>query len=67
MGGGKRQGENLITQNTIFLPFFKLPSFQDLKNPRLPTRFVNSSGLLLHRSNVRSYSKPPVPSGEPPK
>ena len=27
---------------------------------------VGSSGLLLHRSNIRSYSKPVVPGGEPP-
>ena len=29
--------------------------------------FFSSLGLLLHRSNVRTLSKPPVPSGEPPK
>jgi hypothetical protein len=29
--------------------------------------FISSLGLLLHRSNVRSCSKPPVPSGELPK
>ena len=50
-----------------FLPLFKLPPFQGLKSPRLPTWFVGSLGLLLHRSNVRSYSKPPVLSSEPPK
>ena len=51
----------------VFLPFFKLSPFQGLKSPRLLAWFISSLGLLLHRSNVRSYSKPPVPSGEPPK
>ena len=50
-----------------FLQLFKLPPFQGLKSPRLPTCFVGSLGLLRHRSNVRSYSKPPVPSSEMPK
>ena len=49
-----------------FLPFFKLSPFQGLKSPRLLAWFVSSLDLLLHRS-VRSLSKPPVPSGEPPK
>ena len=53
-------------RKTHFLPFFKLSPFQGLKSPRLPTWFIGSLGLLLHRSNVRGYSKPPVPSGEPP-
>ena len=44
---------------TQFLPFFKLSPFQGLKSPRLPTWFVGSLGLLLHRSKVRSNSKPP--------
>ena len=46
-----------------FLPFFKLSSFQGL---RLPTWFAGSLGLLLHRSNVRSY-KPSVPTKKPQK
>ena len=50
-----------------FLPFFKLSPFQSLKSPRLLAWFVSSLGLLLHRSNVRSLSKPPVQSSEPPK
>ena len=50
-----------------FLPFFKLSPFKGLKSPRLPTWFVGSLGLLLHRSNVRSLGKPPVSSGEPSK
>ena len=50
-----------------FLPFFKLSPFQGLKSPRLLAWFVSSMDLLLHRSNVRSLSKPPVPSGKPPK
>ena len=40
--------------------FFKWSPLQGLKSPRLPTWFFSSLGLLLHRSNVRSYSKPPV-------
>ena len=47
-----------------FLLFFKLSPFQGLKSPRLQTWFVGSLDLLLHRSNVRSYSNPPVSSGE---
>ena len=50
-----------------FLPFSKLSPFQDLKSPRLPAWFVGRLGLLLHRSNVRRYSKVSVLSGEPPK
>ena len=34
---------------------------------RLQTCFVSSLDLLLHRSNVRTLSKPPVLSGELPK
>ena len=50
-----------------FLLFFNLSPFQGHKSPRLPTWLLDSLGLLLHRSNVRSYSKPPVPNGELPK
>ena len=50
-----------------FLQLFNLPPFQGSGSPRLQTWFVSSLGLLLHRSNVRSLSKPPAPSGEPPK
>ena len=40
-----------------FLPNFKLPSFQSLKSPRL----LGIYRLFgLHRSNIRSYSKPPI-------
>ena len=53
-----------FAQNAIFLPFFKLLPFQGLESPRLLAWFISSFGLLLHRSNVRSYSKP---SGELPK
>ena len=56
-----------FAQNAIFWHFFKLSPFQGLKSPRLLTWFLSSLGLLLHRSNIRSYSKPPVPSSEPPK
>ena len=55
-----------FAQNAIFC-HFNLPPFQANKSPRLQTRFASSLGLPLHRSNVRSLSKPPVPSGEPPK
>ena len=54
------------SRKTHFLPFFKLSPFEGLKSPRLPTWFIGSLDLLLHIS-VRSYSKPPVPSSEPPK
>ena len=37
------------------------------QEPQVLTWFLSSLGLLRHRSNVRSYSKPPVPSGERPK
>ena len=37
-----------------FLLFFKLSPFQGHKSPRLPTWSVDSLGLLLHRSNIRS-------------
>ena len=50
----------------VFLPFFKLSPFQGLKSPRPLAWLISSLDLLLHRSNVRSLSKPPVPSGEPP-
>ena len=56
-----------IAQKHNFLPFFKLSPFQSLNSPRLLAWFVSSMGLLLHRSNVRSLSKPPVQSSEPPK
>ena len=55
-----------FTQNVIFWLFSNSP-FQGLNSLRLSTWFIRSIGLLLHRSNIRSYSKPPVPSGEPPK
>ena len=50
-----------------FLAFFKLSPFQGLNSLGLTTWFMSSIGLLLHRSNARSYSKPPVLSDEPPK
>ena len=56
-----------IAQNVIFCYFSNLSPFQGLKSPRLPAWFVSSLGLLLHRFNVRSLSKPPVQSSEPPK
>ena len=50
-----------------FLPLFNLLPFHATKSPGFLTRFVSRSTLLLHRSNVRSYSKPPVSSGKLPK
>ena len=50
-----------------FLSLFNLPPFQSSESLGLQTWFVSSLDLLLHRSNVRTLSKPPVPSGEPPK
>ena len=47
--------------------FLSLQRTQGSGCPRLQTWFVSSLGLLLHRSNVRSLSKPPVLSGELPK
>ena len=52
--------------NAIFCHFSNSP-FQGLKSRRLLAWFISSLDLLLHRSNVRSLSKPPVLSGEPPK
>ena len=45
----------------------KLSPFQGLKSPKLLAWSISSLGLLLHRSNIRSHSKPSVLSGEPPK
>ena len=42
------------------------PPHQGLQSPWLPTSFTNTSELLLHRPNIKSYSMPPVSSGEPP-
>ena len=50
-----------------FLSLFNLSPFQGSESPRLQTWFVSSFGLLLHRSNVRSLSKPPVLSSDLPK
>ena len=50
-----------------FSAFFKLLPFKGLKSPGLLSWFLSSLDLPLHRPNVRSYSKPPVPSAEPPK
>ena len=50
-----------------FLPFFKLLPFQGHKSPGRLVWFISSLGLLLHRSKVRSYSNPPILSGESPK
>ena len=67
IGSERRDHFTLNVIFFFFLPFFKLSPFQGLKSPRLLTWFIGSIGLLLHRSNVRSYSKASVPSGEPPK
>jgi len=46
---------------------FKLSPYQGLQSPWLPTIFTDTSGLLLYRSKVKSYSMPPVSSGNQPK
>ena len=48
----------------FFLPFFKLSPFQGHVRPRLTTWFISGIGLLLHRSNIRSYGQFPFLSGE---
>ena len=55
-----------FAQNATF-SLFNLPPFQGSESLGLQTWFVSSLDLLLHRSNVRTLRKPPVPSGEPPK
>ena len=55
------------SRKTRFLSLFNLPPFQGSGSPRLQIWFVSSLGLLLHRSKVKSLSKAPVLSGEPPK
>ena len=56
--------KGLSSAKCDFLPFFKLSPFQGLKSPRLLAWFISSLGF---RSNVRSLSKPPILSKEPPK
>ena len=63
--GSEKRGH--FAQNVIFLPLFKLSPRQGLQSPWLPTSFTDTLGLLLHRSNVKSYSIPSVSSGELPK
>ena len=48
----------------LFLPLFKLSPHQGLQRPWLPASFTDTSGLLLHRSNIKSYSISSVSSGE---
>jgi len=55
------------SRKTLILPLFKLSPCQGLHSPWLPASFTDTSGLLLHRSNVKSYSMPSVLSGELPK
>ena len=50
-----------------FLSLFNLPPLQGSESLGLQTWLVSSLDLLLHRSNVRTPSKPPVPSSESPK
>ena len=50
----------------FFLSLFNLPPFQATESPDFPTWFVSISTLLLHKSNVRSYTKPSVSNGELP-
>ena len=56
-----------FAQNAIFLSLFNLPPFQGSESPSFRLKFDSSLGLLLHRSSVRSLSKPPIASDEPPK
>ena len=59
----KKKGQLRIKQD-FFLPFSNCHHFKASKSPTLLAWFTSSLGLLLHRF---SYSKLPVPSGEPPK
>ena len=57
----------LLGKNAIFLALFKLSPHQGLQSLWLPARFTETLGLVLHRSNVKSYSLLPASSSEPPK
>ena len=46
---------------------FKLSPQQGLQSPWLPTSFTDTLGLLIHRSNIKSYNMPPVVRGKLPK
>jgi len=46
--------------------FYQSPR-QGLQSPWLPSNFTDTLGLLLRRSNVKSYSMPSVSSSELPK
>jgi len=54
-------------QNIYSYHFFKLSPYQGLQSSWLPTSLTCTLGLLLHRSNIKSYSMPPVSSGKLPK
>ena len=56
--GSEKRGN--FAQDDIVFFFFNLSPFQGHKSPRLLTWFIDTLGLLLHRSNIRSYSKSPV-------
>jgi len=49
------------------MPLLKLSPHQGSQSPWLSASFTDTLGLLLHRSNVKSYSVPSVSSGELPK
>ena len=53
------QNANITTFQTV--------THQGLQSPGRPASFTDTLGLLLHRSNIKSYSTPPVSSGELPK
>ena len=63
--GNRFEKRGHFAQNAIFCHFSTYHYFKAVR--ALGFRLVSSLGLLLHRSNVRSLSKPPVPSSEPPK
>ena len=60
---GFEKGGHFV-QNAIFC-HLNLPPFQGSESLGLQTWFVSSLGLPLHRSNVRTLSKPPFLSSEP--
>ena len=53
-----------FAQNAIFFVTFQLAS---IPSPGFSNWFVSRSALLLHRSNARSYSMPPVSNSKAPK
>ena len=56
-----------FAQNEIFCHFLTYHHFKPVRALGFRLGLLAVLGLLLHRSNIRSLNKPPVPSGEPPK